>query len=530
MRLRILPAAALWFSILLSGCAGSQDRDGIEPWASQAALDSWIKETLTPYLVKQLGHHPRFNGQPFLLVRMQGGDVQPNIDDLTDHIREMIIDALLKEPGVDLAWRPGIPPWKHHQSLEDISCGAYRKIRYYVGIDCGLTGVDRKLYVKVRALNLAEKKWVSGFGRSWRGKPTPAQLAALNREHPDHYLRGLRPLPFSDGQPDLLAAYLAHNLSCLLRQGETDDLVVYVENAATNAPHVFQSSLDLVGKYLTRFREVEVTDDPSQASVTVVAAVHPIHQNLYQIWLSAKHHLGKKYLSGAGTEAYVLVDSQKPSPVVSPLPALPSTSTISQHRPWMTKSLISSFDLLTPSNPEFCATQNPWIIGARKLRSNEHLPSSSCLAVELSLSKAAYVFIVSQNADGDLTRIFPSECPAFRGIDAQIPPGKQFQFPPMSDPQSDILALDDSPGMERVYAIAITAPDLADGFALRLEQIQGLCRPDKSFVNSSFANDARLSDEQFQRWQRYLTQLAAQHPGMLQWREIRFWHDPPSLP
>ncbi len=118
--------------------------------------------------------------------------------------------------------------------------------------------------------------------------------------------------------------------------------------------------------------------------------------------------------------------------------------------------MISSFGLLTPLNPAFCATGTPWIAGIRRVESREHLPSGGCLAVEISLSTAAYVFLVGRSADGELTALFPSECPAFKKIDALLRPGKLLRFPPLSDPGQGILALDDSPGMEKVYAIAIT--------------------------------------------------------------------------
>jgi hypothetical protein len=495
--------------------------------AGETSLDTWVEKTLIPYLVEQLGDHPRFKGQPVLLVDMKGDDVQARIDDLTAQIRGTILDALLKKPGLDLAWRPGIRAWKHHRSLEDISCGDYRNIYYYVGIDCGLTTVERNLYVKVRALNLPEKKWVSGFGRSWQGAPTMNQLAALDRGHPDDYLRGLRPLPFSGSQPDLLASYLAHNLSCLFQQGETEDLVVYVENTSTNAPSSFQTTLDLVGKYLARFREVQVTDDQDQANVTLVTEIHPIHQNLYQIWVSARHRIGKKYLSGAETEAYVLVDSQKSSPVVSTSSARPSKPALPSQMPRIVPSVISSFDLLTPSSQALCATDNPWRGGARRLRSNGHLPSGGCLSLEITLSTPAYVFLVGQNADGDLTRVYPSACSPYMGLEALRPSEKVLRFPPISDPQVGVLELDNSPGMERVYAVAITAPDLANRFASRLEAIDGLCRPGRGFSDVSLTSNAGHPYERVQRWQTYLNLLSARYPEMMQWREIRFWHDPP---
>ena len=526
MKVKMLPVIALCICMGVSACTRNYAVLDIDPWSDAHSLDSWLEDALIPYLVQQLGRHPRFKGQPVLLVRMQGDNVRPRIDDLTDQIRQKIMDALLKQPGLDLSWRPVIHPWRHHQSLEEVSCGDFRKIHYYVGIDCGLTRVERHLYVKVRALNLVEQKWISGFGKSWQGAPTAAQRAALDREHPDDHLRGLRPLPFSDRQPDLLAAYLARNLSCLMRQGEEDDPVVYVENVAVNTPKVFQTTLELVAKYLARFREVEVTDDPTQANVTVVTEIHAIHQNLRQIWVAARHRQRAKYLPGAETEAYVLMDAQKQTTVAGTHPQNPAEP-LHPLQQVSAPSLISSFGLLTPLNPAFCATDTPWIAGTRRVESREHLPSGGCLAVEISLSTAAHVFLVGRSADGELTALFPSECPAFKKIDALLRPGKLLRFPPLSDPGQGILALDDSPGMEKVYAIAITEQNLANRFANRLAEHQGLCRPAKSFESMLPVGSTISSDRRIQHWQKYLNHLSDRYSEMVEWREILFWHDPP---
>ena len=151
----------------LSACAGHRVQQGLGSDDTRVSLDFWLEDSLIPYLVQQFEQHPRFKGQPVLLVRMQDEDVLPRIDELTEQIRQQITDAMLKKSGIDLAWRPSIQPWQHYQSLEDISCGDYSKVRYYIGIDTQLSRNDRKLDVKIRALNLAEEKWVTGFGKSW---------------------------------------------------------------------------------------------------------------------------------------------------------------------------------------------------------------------------------------------------------------------------------------------------------------------------------------------------------------------------
>ena len=509
----------------LAACAGNQVKHGDSPGIDESALDNWLDENLIPYLVQQFGQHPRFKGQPIMLVRMHNDNVRTHIDELTDHIREKIVDALLREPGLDLYWRPVTRPLKHHQRLSDISCGDSRKINYYIGIDARLKNIEQKLSVKVRALNVAEHKWVSGFGRSWQGRPTSDQLAALKREHPDEYLRGLRPLPFSSRQPDLLAVYLARNLSCLLRQADADELVVYVEDPSADTPDFLQTTLKLVGKYLGRFREVTVTDDPNTANVVLIAALHSIDKNMVQIWISARERQAKKYLPGAETEAYVLIESQNQQQVAETRPERLPEPDPDLKPARQTPALISTFNLITPADQRVCATDTPWRAGTRRLDINDHLTTGSCLAVEMRLSSPAHIFLVAQDAAGDLTRMFPSGCPDFSTIDRFIPSARLFQFPPAREPGAGVLELEGPPGVERLYAIAITTRGLAERFGHQLDELKGLCQPGSSFPEMLSAGDSRRSDERIYRWRRYISQFAARYPEKVQWREFRFWHD-----
>jgi hypothetical protein len=81
--------------------------------------------------------------------------------------------------------------------------------------------------------------------------------------------------------------------------------------------------------------------------------------------------------------------------------------------------------------------------------------------------------------------------------------------------------------MERVYAIAMTAPDLANRFGYQLDELQGLCKPGRSFPEKLSVGGSRRSHELINRWQRYLNYLSTQYPEKVQWREFRFWHDRP---
>ncbi len=511
----------------LTACAGNQQAFRTDSGARQLSLDLWLDKTLIPYLIQQLDQHPRFRSQPVLLVRMQGDNVLPQIDDLTWQIRQRITDAMLKQPGLDLAWRPSSSDWQHPQSLDDIPCGEYDEVNYYIGIDCGLSRNGQQLHVKVRALNLAENKWVSGFGRSWHGTPTREQIDALERLHVDEHLRGRRPLPFSSQQPDMLAAYLARNLSCLLQQGQSEVPVVYVSRPDENLPETFKTALDIVGRYLARFKEVEVTDKPSRANVTIVATIHAIDRRLHQVWISARQRRGDIYLPGAGTEAYVDLEAADNRPPeiarreadrASSLPLTPDRANTEQF------PIISTFDLVTPLDPLRCDYRMDWQSGIRRVTSNQTLMSGSCLAVEVRTSVPAYIFLVGQDARGELSQVFPNDCATPGSRLPWLHPGGRFRFPADYDSASGILQLAGPPGTERIYAIAITAAGLAGRFEDRMKPVQGICESGDGYPAILQSGGLRRPHERIDRWQNYLSWLSDNHPGMMDWREIRFRH------
>lgn len=517
---------ALWLG--MTACAGSRGAFRTDFGSGQNSLDLWLDQALIPYLIAQFDRHPRFRAQPVMLVRMQDENVLPRIDELTEQIRQKITDAMLKQPGLELAWRPSVQSWQHHQRLEDISCSAYNDVRYYVGIDAGLAQAGRQLYVKVRGLNLAENKWITGFGKSWQGVPTEEHKKALSREHVDEHLLGLRPLPFSEQQPDMLAAYLARNLSCLLQQGEADALVVYVDRADVSRPQTFRTALDLLGRYLARFREVEVTDDPDQANVTIVAAIHAIDQRLHQVWVSARLREGDKYLRGAGTEAYITLEAFNERPLDTARVDV-NTVSASPLQPFRDRSehlqIITTFDLLKAPDQRYCANGSNRRSGVKRVDSREILFSGSCVTIEAEISAPAYLFLMGQDATGELSRVFPSDCLFPDRPVARMHPAGRFRFPADSESPDGVLQIGGTPGMESIYAVAITAAGLAGMFAERIKNIQGVCRSGAKYPHMLESASLRFPHERVQRWQNYLTWLSQNHPQMVDWREIRFQHE-----
>jgi len=513
MREKIYIILAMFISCMISACAGSLDHHSLAFISNSNSLNTWVDQSLIPYLTEQISLHPKFKGEPFLIVSMKEDDIRPEINDLTRQIRNRIKDALITKPGVNLVWRPSVKPWGHQRRLGDVECDEGRKINFYLGIDTGFTPVDNMLYVKIRALDMVEKKWTDGFGRSWEGLPTKKQKEAMGRVKMDEYLRGLRPLPFTQKHPDLVAAYLAHNLSCIFRQIETDEIKVYIEQP-TGQIAFFQSTVKLVKKYIAKFREIKITDDRSKANVIASPEIETIYNNLYQIWVTVKDKKGQEYLGGAEAETYVILDDidhnrvttvqgdgqrvsgpvQSVQHPVQDLPAIPEASA-PEISPVI--HIISDFQLLCPIIQKFCGTTTPWVSGEREIMANETLPPGSCMAVKVILERPSHLFVVGYDESGGFSKLFPSHSGE---LSQKIDSDDIFRFPS----NDNVLDIYGQSQREWVYVIAITDTQLAFDV-------------DKTL--------SRMVYGDIVKWEDYLNQLQSASGGKAQWQVKSLQHD-----
>jgi hypothetical protein len=285
--------------LLAAGCSQHSMRSLQSPGSS---LQAWVDTHLAPYVSRQLGQHPRFRGEPVIIVRLEGDDIQPDIDGLTSGIRDQLLDSMLNTPGVNVPWQPQHQPAQHHRRLDQAQCGRIRDASYFIGIEITRT-TTAQFRVSVRALDVRAGEWVSGFSQNWSGRLTADELRALQVRRTDESLRGLRVLPFSSGQPDLAASYLANNLSCLLRQQDVQDLNIRVETPSSGSQPL-PALLGLIGNNLC-YREVQVTDVERQANFILRGEIHRIQANLYQVWVILHPKGSGMHLAGMDTATYI---------------------------------------------------------------------------------------------------------------------------------------------------------------------------------------------------------------------------------
>ena len=434
--------ALILAALLIPGCVSQPIRSVLN---QDSSLQNWLDTDLAPYLAEQLGQHPRFKGEPVILVQLDGPDIQPDIDGLTRTLRDQLMDRLLTEPGIVLPWQPNRQPAQHHRRLDRVRCGRIRDASHYIGIEI-TRSADSEHRVSVRALDVQAGEWVSGFGKHWKGRLTASEEQALQERRRDESLRGLRILPFSGTHPDLAATYLANNLSCLLRQQDEDHLVLYVEPLKSNQPRL-RTLLSLIGNNLSRYREVRVTDRKKEANFLLRGEAYEIHSGLYQVWVVLQAEHSGEHLSGMDTSTWIAVQPSSKQPVVQ-------RSAEPIYKP---KPAIAALQLVRQKNrSQGCARQR----AARR-------DDAGCPTLQLSVENTEQVFVFVHDARDGISRLSSGRCIEDRKAAVGMPSTLRYAFPAERFAQS---------GWPTVYAIAVSDLQLAKRFESHLQRLPDACR------------------------------------------------------
>jgi hypothetical protein len=422
--------------LLASGCSQQPLRPD---HGTPSALQDWVDSELAPYVVQQLGQHPRFRGEPVIVVRLDGDDIQSNIDGLTRDIRDQLMDSLLKTPGVVVPWQPRQQQAQHHRRLDQVQCGRIHDASYYIGIEISRTATAR-FRVAVRALDVEAGEWVSGFGQHWSGNLTGSELRALQVRRTDESLRGLRVLPFSSGEPDLAATYLANNLTCLLRQQDVEDLKIKVETPGSGLPQL-RTLLGLVGNNLSRYREVQVTDAGRQANFVLRGETHMIQPGLYQVWVVLHPRDSGVHLAGMDTATWIRIP---------PAGNRPGKRRVAQDSSGMTPT-ITRMELVRRTNGDHYRDS-----------CRDGVPG--CPVLEVDVEQAGQVFVIAHGIEDGISRL-SGACGT--QAPAQARPGRHvYRFPEARFTSSD---------WPTVYAIAVSGAGPARQFKQLLQDVPDAC-------------------------------------------------------
>lgn len=460
-------------------------------------LNRWISSDLVPYLHEKMGLMPKYKGQSFIIVRTKDDEIMPEIDDLTDEIRSRVKSELKAYSGFNLVWRPAVSPWTHHTEISRVKCNRADSVQYFVGIDVQVMKVSGRLKVRVQCIDREGEAWENDFFREWESAPTRVQLAALQTVHKDEHLRGLRPLPFNEEAPDLLASYIAHNLSCLLKRVPAEDIRLNAVRKGMNDNRFFTKALDLVDNYLDKFQSVTILrGEHKNANFRLTTEVHHIFGDLYQIWAGlAEQNTGQT--QGLHTDAYVII-----KPLKTEISWAGANGGEIQSN-WTSPA--GSFQVVVPERSD---PSTPYsILPEKTLDSDSVISESDPLAFRFSPAKSAFCYLISQDPEGEVKVLYPNRCGGARQ-DNYHEGGKILRFP-----QNASLAPTGGWGMEMVYFVAISDPLISEEFRIFLSGTQGLCDGNGSKSGRSLAKESLKA---------YLKGMQQEHMGVFGWNQRSF--------
>ncbi|MDJ0918409.1 MAG: hypothetical protein QNJ05_11635 [Woeseiaceae bacterium] len=244
-------------------------------YARALDLDDWMNQELIPELTATISTHPRFKDETLLFVVLANNEPAPVSNSLAIGLRDRIFEAAVDTPGVTIAWQQ-----RHRGGCREDA------VDYMIGLEISRELSGGQYALSIRALDVAEATWVSGFRKVWRGRLSSRELAAFRATSSDPAFLGTRDVPYDADQVDLIAKHLSHQLACDIHGSFRDDYVVSLDSDADGSNEVLPGAVTLAARNLDQQNALALTGEPGAANAEVHGKAHPIAGGLHQYWLS----------------------------------------------------------------------------------------------------------------------------------------------------------------------------------------------------------------------------------------------------
>jgi len=284
----------------------------------EKSLDQWLDRELVPYVKQQLVVHPRFKNETVMFVVLQDNAPASISNKLALSLRDRLLEAAIDSAGVSIGWQQGRSGASIESRPDDC---LHDKVHYYVGLELR-QNLDSSYAVNVRALDLEDRTWVTGFGKLWQGRLSTIQRQAMRQQSVDETFLGARAVPFTLAQTDLLASNLAHQLSCTLKQQMEQEYVVTTKHNESVSSGL-DGTVELIANNLAGRQALKLTSDVGQTNAVLSGKAYQIDDVLYQYWLTVTPDSAADELAALSVSAYIVLPNAQQNSVVArnvPLP------------------------------------------------------------------------------------------------------------------------------------------------------------------------------------------------------------------
>lgn len=445
--------------------------------AKKVDLDSWISRDLTPYVSEQLTTHPRFKGELVRFVVFKNGNPTPTSDELAVSLRDQLADAAIDVAGVRVGRAYTSGDASRQQIAIDCSKDA---VHYYIGFEVS-EAASGQYTVDLRALDLEDNSWVADFAQSWQGKLSKSEQHAFHRTASDQSFIGQRSVPFSDDQPDLLAAFLAHDLGCALLRQVSGEYRVTLEDDESKS-EAMDGVVELVGNNLAAYRALQFTADTKDANAILRGKAHHVDNDLYQYWITVAPTDASSELSPISASAYVHLPGLYASHERERAQARQSTTSAIFSPSPVTQSdadVLSSIRIVELRSAQACSSGN--VSFQRQIQRGSGLQDwlDDCFALQVKTRKDAVVFFLNHQINHGLVRLSGRDCgqrTEARIARANVP--LEYALPLLSLTRDAASASTDwpiNPDADVYYAIAVSNSKAARALSKQLDQLPRRC-------------------------------------------------------
>ncbi len=500
MTRRILILLTLVIAQSIPAVAQSREKD----------LDQWLERDLVPYVQKQLLQHPRFKNETVMFVVLRDNAPASASNGLALSIRDQLLAAAVSTPGVSIGWQQG----RGSPDLQPKEC-THDDVHYYIGIEL-TQKLDSTYAVTVRALDLEDRNWVTGFGKRWQGRLSTSQRQMMRQSRIDETFLGARDVPFTLAQTDLLAAQLAHKLACTLQKRVSEDYVVATDLKEPDAPEL-RGTVELISNNLANRHALAFSSDAKSSNASMSGKAHHIDGVLYQYWITVTPNDDKSDVSALGASAYIVLPGAETRIADAPAPTTPAVARKSERPAVISVSnagkdaLISPLRIVRPDSLNECGSA-----GVQFHTASYQSPGRTCSLLKTEARENAIVFFLAHQANHGLVRLADNECRE-RTTPRIARSGHAVTFPIPSTTTSprnwrETYEWQITPDLDTFYAVVVTDAGVARRIANHIDDLPMRC---------SNAVRPGLEDDDLRAWLADFARLTARSAEHVDWRAVQ---------